>query len=80
MQKPNFVNKTAEFEYFIHFPLVFSRKVLSLWRESNFMDAMLIGREKEKQVLQNALNEEQSQFIAVYGRRRVGKTFLISVC
>ena len=41
------------------------------------MDAMLIGREKEKQVLQNALNEEYSQFIAVYGRRRVGKTFLI---
>ena len=38
---------------------------------------MLIGREKEKQVLQNALNEEYSQFIAVYGRRRVGKTFLI---
>ena len=38
---------------------------------------MLIGREKEKQVLQNALYEEYSQFIAVYGRRRVGKTFLI---
>ncbi len=38
---------------------------------------MLIGREKEKQILQNALTEEYSQFIAVYGRRRVGKTFLI---
>ena len=38
---------------------------------------MLIGREKEKQILLNALNEEYSQFIAVYGRRRVGKTFLI---
>ena len=38
---------------------------------------MLIGREKEKQVLQSALYEEYSQFIAVYGRRRVGKTFLI---
>jgi len=41
------------------------------------MDALLIGREKEKQVLQNALYEEYSQFVAVYGRRRVGKTFLI---
>ena len=30
------------------------------------MDAMLIGREQEKQVLLNALNEEYSQFIAVY--------------
>ena len=38
---------------------------------------MLIGREKEKQILLNALNEEYAQFIAVFGRRRVGKTFLI---
>ena len=38
---------------------------------------MLIGRDKEKQILRDALNEEYSQFIAVYGRRRVGKTFLI---
>ena len=38
---------------------------------------MLIGRDKEKQVLLSALNEEYSQFIAIYGRRRVGKTFLI---
>lgn len=38
---------------------------------------MLIGREKEKEILVNALHEEYSQFIAVYGRRRVGKTFLI---
>ena len=38
---------------------------------------MLIGREKEKQLLQDTLTQEYSQFIAVYGRRRVGKTFLI---
>ena len=38
---------------------------------------MLIGRDKEKQILQDALLAEYSQFIAVYGRRRVGKTFLI---
>ena len=38
---------------------------------------MLIGRDKEKQILQNTLYEEYSQFVAVYGRRRVGKTFLI---
>ena len=38
---------------------------------------MLIGRDKEKHILQNALTEEYSQFVAVYGRRRVGKTFLI---
>lgn len=38
---------------------------------------MLIGRDSEKQILLGALREEYSQFIAVYGRRRVGKTFLI---
>lgn len=38
---------------------------------------MLIGREQEKATLQEALNKEESQFIAVYGRRRVGKTYLI---
>ena len=38
---------------------------------------MLIGRDKEKAILQEALDKEESQFIAVYGRRRVGKTFLI---
>ena len=38
---------------------------------------MLIGREKEAERLKNALNSERSEFVAVYGRRRVGKTFLI---
>ncbi len=38
---------------------------------------MLIGREEEQAVLQGAINDTRSHFIAVYGRRRVGKTFLI---
>lgn len=38
---------------------------------------MLIGREKEKEILLKATESSQSEFIAVYGRRRVGKTFLI---
>ena len=38
---------------------------------------MLIGRKKEKEQLLSALHSEQSEFIAVYGRRRVGKTYLI---
>lgn len=40
---------------------------------------MLIGRENERRILQDALAEEYSQFIAVYGRRRVGKTFLTDI-
>lgn len=38
---------------------------------------MLIGREKELQILQEAYESEYSEFVVVYGRRRVGKTFLI---
>ncbi|MBQ0114610.1 MAG: AAA family ATPase [Bacteroidales bacterium] len=38
---------------------------------------MLIGRQYEKNRLLNAFESEYSEFVAVYGRRRVGKTFLI---
>ena len=38
---------------------------------------MLIGRKQEVQILQSALRSDESAFVAVYGRRRVGKTFLV---
>ena len=38
---------------------------------------MIVGREKEIELLKGLLEEEESQFVAIYGRRRVGKTFLI---
>lgn len=38
---------------------------------------MIIGRKREIEILENAMKDEYSHFIAVYGRRRVGKTFLI---
>ena len=38
---------------------------------------MLIGREKEKAALTRAYQSDTSRFVAVYGRRRIGKTFLI---
>lgn len=37
----------------------------------------LIGREEEKYILLNLLDKSDAQFVAVYGRRRVGKTYLI---
>lgn len=37
----------------------------------------MIGRIKEKKILKEAYNSEYSQFVAVYGRRRIGKTFLV---
>lgn len=38
---------------------------------------MLIGREKECELLKKLFEDNASNFIAVYGRRRIGKTFLI---
>jgi len=37
----------------------------------------LIGREVEKKLLQEAMNSGTPELIALFGRRRVGKTFLI---
>lgn len=39
--------------------------------------AKIIGRKKEIEELQRISNREEAQFVAVFGRRRIGKTFLI---
>lgn len=41
------------------------------------MNAKIIGREKEQDVLKSCFESEKAELIAVYGRRRVGKTFLV---
>lgn len=41
------------------------------------MKEILIGRKEEIALLEKVRNSEKSSFVAVYGRRRVGKTFLI---
>lgn len=38
---------------------------------------MIIGRKEELKILREAYESDESRFIAVYGRRRVGKTFLV---
>ena len=38
---------------------------------------MIIGRTLEKEKLIKAYESEYSQFVTVYGRRRVGKTFFV---
>jgi uncharacterized protein len=37
----------------------------------------MIGRKKEVERIQRLLHSDRSEFLAVTGRRRVGKTFLI---
>jgi len=38
----------------------------------------MIGRVKELEILSNACEQNESKLIAVYGRRRIGKTYLIN--
>jgi len=37
----------------------------------------MIGRNEEKLILENLIQSKKSEFVAVYGRRRVGKTYFI---
>ncbi len=41
------------------------------------MTTAVIGREAELAILEECLSSEAPEFLAIYGRRRVGKTFLI---
>lgn len=43
----------------------------------NMADNRIIGREYEKHLLTNICNEKEARLVAVYGRRRVGKTYLV---
>ena len=38
---------------------------------------MIVGRKKELAILEEITKDDKSHFVAVYGRRRIGKTFLI---
>ena len=37
----------------------------------------MIGRNTEKRFLQSLIYEDESQFVAVFGRRRIGKAYLV---
>ena len=41
------------------------------------MKSNIIGRTAEKKILDEILSSKNSEFVAIYGRRRVGKTFLV---
>ena len=38
---------------------------------------IMIGRSEQTQIMRNALQLKKSSFIAITGRRRVGKTFIV---
>ncbi len=39
--------------------------------------SQIVGRKEEQRELSEAFNSKKAEFVVVYGRRRVGKTFLI---
>jgi AAA+ ATPase superfamily predicted ATPase len=41
------------------------------------MSSVIIGRENEIKILERLLHSKEPEMLAIYGRRRVGKTFLI---
>lgn len=43
-------------------------------------ETTIIGREEEQHVLENIVTNTKADLVAVYGRRRVGKTYLIRNC
>ena len=45
--------------------------------QDSIMPTKLIGRKAELLILQDFLNSDNPEFLAIYGRRRIGKTFLI---
>lgn len=59
--------------------MFFSKNQLIFANEpkQKFMQQVIIGRAKEKEALDRCMNSARSEFVIVYGRRRVGKTFLV---
>lgn len=47
-----------------------------MFADTNYW-CMIVGREKELATLRDLMASDESQFVAVYGRLRVGKTYLI---
>lgn len=53
------------------------RVIFAIFAENRVVVFMIIGRTIEKEKLIKAYESEYSQFVTVYGRRRVGKTFFV---
>ena len=65
------------FSEIAYFSCTFRKLFVTLQTFYHTNTTMLIGREKQQQELLDLLQSDESQFCAIYGRRRVGKTFLV---
>jgi uncharacterized protein len=50
---------------------------MCIWLDIEFGMSRIIGRSRQVAQLEKLLGSEKSELVAIYGRRRVGKTFLI---
>lgn len=57
--------------------LVLATYISSISGQNSFTMAKIIGRKEEIAVLKRSLASKEAELIAIYGRRRIGKTFLI---
>ena len=74
-------NERFEFSKLTIFRGIFPSSPHSAKYKPISLQIMLIGRKKEQEILLNAINSGEPEMIAVIGRRRVGKTFLVrTVC
>jgi hypothetical protein len=65
----------AEILCFLKISAPYICSVVSKYRMANM--GIIIGRDEEKQILEDAFSSGDPEFIALFGRRRVGKTYLI---
>ena len=54
-----------------------SKKIVYLCQQNNESMDTFIGRKREMEELERCMNSTRSEFAVIYGRRRVGKTFLV---
>jgi AAA+ ATPase superfamily predicted ATPase len=51
--------------------------LLATYKSKDKMDSTIIGRQAEQKILEQLFHSKEPELLAIYGRRRLGKTFLI---
>ena len=64
----------------VRFRAILRKNIVILQSNQNIRSMkadLIIGRDKEKAELQRCIDSDRSELVIVYGRRRVGKTYLV---
>ena len=63
---------------FARYRCFFQGKVVPFRQKQEYMQKSIIGRKEEIALLEKYMTSNHSELIAICGRRRVGKTFIIT--